>query len=120
MRDYIKMKNSQFKKFADSDSAKNEKYLGDVWLTYEDMFDAMPNKIRYIMFGAVMGKNYINLTLNEYQEFAKYMGATILNFKATEALAKLQNSPEIQKAIKDQIQAQQEAETPAEPAQLYR
>lgn len=113
------MKDSQFKKFADSDSAKNEKYLGDVWLTYEDMFDSMPNKIRYIMFGAVMSKNYINLTLNEYKEFAKYMGATILNFKLTEDMAKLQNSPEVQQAIKDNIKAQQDAERPTEQPHLY-
>jgi pyruvate-formate lyase len=97
------LKKTIFSKFSEKGFQKKEKYLGDVYLQYQDIYDSFSPEIRYMMFGAVTSKNYIHLALNDYSDFGKLMGQIILQFKAQEALHKYQQTPEYQAAIQEQM-----------------
>ena len=100
------LKKTIFSKFSQKGSQKKEKYLGDVYLQYQDIYDKMSDEIRYMMFGGMMSKNYVHHCLNDYSDFGKLMGQIILDFKAKEAIYKLQQSPEYMKAMQEQMEQQ--------------
>lgn len=104
-------KNSLFSIFSENLPCRKEKFLGDAFLNYQDLWDTLTDKARLVLFAGFMTRNYQLFQYSEYKGFSQLMGKLMFENFMKEEMQRAQNNPELMKKIMSEIGVVSQPET---------